>query len=59
MNYLANRILFAELSLFIQQVASESIKVYNAISDGTVNLVDKVASGFAFRMSSSVSWQIK
>ena len=24
------------------QVASESIKIYQAISDGTVNLVDKV-----------------
>lgn len=27
---------------FSVQVASESIKIYNAISDGTVNLVDKV-----------------
>lgn len=28
-----------------KQVASESIKIYQAISDGTVNLVDKVSCG--------------
>lgn len=34
--------------IIILQVASESIKIYNAISDGTVNMVDKVSCTFAF-----------
>lgn len=32
-------IIFFSITL---QVASESIKIYNAISDGSINLVDKV-----------------
>lgn len=29
-------------------MATESVKVYQAISDGTVNLVDKVSCGIRF-----------
>ena len=30
------------IQLALSMVASESMKIYNAISDGSVNLVDKV-----------------
>lgn len=34
--------------LSFKQVAIESIKIYQAISDGTVNLVDKVGCNLGF-----------
>lgn len=41
----ANQQIISILIIFFSitlQVASESIKIYNAISDGSINLVDKV-----------------
>lgn len=42
---IANQQIISILIIFFSitlQVASESIKIYNAISDGSINLVDKV-----------------
>lgn len=34
--------------VFLHQVAGESAKLYAAITDGIVNLVDKVGLGFVY-----------
>lgn len=45
--YAPNILLSLPFSHF-KQVASESVKIYRALSDGTVNLVDKVSCNFNF-----------